>query len=45
MTQGIKIEVLESSHHGSVVRNLTGIQEDVGLIPGLCQWVEDPLLL
>ena len=26
---------------GSVVRNSTGIHEDVGLIPGLTQWVRD----
>ena len=27
-----------SSHCGSEVMNLTGIHEDVGLIPGLVQW-------
>ena len=26
---------MSSSHHGSVVTNLTHIHEDVGLIPGL----------
>jgi len=34
-----------SSHHGSVETNLTSIHEDVGLIPGLAQWVKDPVLL
>ena len=26
------------------VKNLTGIHEDVGLFPGLSQWVEDAVL-
>ena len=33
-----------SSHHGLVVTNLTSISEDLGLIPGLGQWVKDPVL-
>ena len=34
-----------SSHYGSAVMNPTSIHEDVGLIPGLIQWVKDPALL
>ena len=34
-----------SSHRGSVVTNRTSIHEDVGLIPGLTQWVKDAALL
>ena len=33
-----------SSHHGSVVTNLTSIHEDVGSILGLTQWIKDQAL-
>ena len=36
----IKNEIMWSSHHGSAVTNVTTIHEDVGLIPGLTQWVK-----
>ena len=36
---------VRSSWCGSVVTNLTGIHEDVGLIPGPAQWVKNPALL
>ena len=26
------------------IKNLTSIQEDVALIPGLTQWIKDPAL-
>ena len=38
-----KTLTLWSSHHGSAVTNLTGIHEDTGLIPGLAEWVKDPV--
>ena len=39
------MKLFKNSHHGSVETNLTSIQEDAGLIPGLAQGVKDPVLL
>ena len=52
-TIGISVKViinfinkkLVSSHCGAVETNLASIHEDVGLIPGLAQWVGDLALL
>ena len=33
-----------NSYYGSVVMNPSSIHEDAGLIPGVAQWVKDPVL-
>ena len=37
-------ERVRSSHRGSTEMNLTSILENTGSIPGLAQWVKDPVL-
>ena len=33
----------QSSHCGSAVMNPTSVHEDADLIPGLAEWVRDPV--
>ena len=35
----LRLRETRSSRHGSAIKNLTSIHEDMGLIPGLAQWV------
>ena len=39
-----KTAYMRSSHCGMVEMNPTNIDEDAGSIPGLAQWVGDPVL-
>ena len=43
-TAEIKKPKRRSSHCGATETNLTSIHEDVGWIPGLAQWVNNPAL-
>ena len=40
----LRKDPVRSSHYGAAEMNPTSIHEDAGLIPGLAQWVGDPVL-
>ena len=40
----MKNSIYRSSHCGSAVTNPVSIHEDVASIPGLVQWIKDPVL-
>ena len=42
--RGITVYNFGSSHHGSAVTNPASIHENTDSIPGLAQWVKDPML-
>ena len=43
VTPGFEIKIW-SSHPGAVEMNLTRYHEVAGSIPGLAQWIKDPVL-
>ena len=43
--RGVLERVFRAVLYGSAVTNPTNIHEDEGSIPGLAQWVKDPVLL